>query len=277
VRKVIAPFGMTLLQDDGLRNLRTKAAKSSVRRRPSNGAIDKGLERFLPTSVQKSYFMLSDAERKVLNTALEKYQPGQSEPIYVGGGNVLKPALRLMRNYRLVIEEIKDSQAITSYTRWVDAVQVREAEVYLTFSPRFERIWIESKKRLLNFAGQKPAHIGLRSQYALRMYDWAKKHVSAGTKRISSEQLRTVLDSEKNAEGNVIREARLTAWANFRQRALNVAIAEINAKTDLNIALKSLEEAEYGRVCALVFKIETRIASKGEPSGSNQQRLAGLR
>jgi hypothetical protein len=35
-------------------------------------------KRFLPTSVQKSYFMLSDAERKVLNTALEKYRPGQS-------------------------------------------------------------------------------------------------------------------------------------------------------------------------------------------------------
>jgi len=39
--------------------------------------------------------MLSDAERGVLNRALEKYQPGQSEPILVGGENVLKPALRL--------------------------------------------------------------------------------------------------------------------------------------------------------------------------------------
>ena len=76
MRKVIAPFRMTLLQDDGLRNLRTKTAKSSLRRRPWNGVTDKGLERFLPTSVQKSYFMLSDAERAVLNTALGKYQPG---------------------------------------------------------------------------------------------------------------------------------------------------------------------------------------------------------
>jgi hypothetical protein len=51
-------------------------AKKSIRRR---------LERFLPTRIQKSYFMLSDAERGVLNTALEKYQPGQAEPILVGG------------------------------------------------------------------------------------------------------------------------------------------------------------------------------------------------
>jgi hypothetical protein len=62
---------------------------------------DKGPDRFLPTGVQKSYIMLSDAERTVLNTALGKYQPGQSEPILVGGKNLLKPALRLMTAYRL--------------------------------------------------------------------------------------------------------------------------------------------------------------------------------
>ena len=40
----------------------------------------------------------------LLNTALEKYRPGQSEPILVGDAKVLKPALRLMTWYRLVIE-----------------------------------------------------------------------------------------------------------------------------------------------------------------------------
>jgi hypothetical protein len=51
--------------------------------------------------------MLSDVERHVLNSALEKYRPGQSEPILVGGSNLLKPALRLMTDYRLVIEQTK--------------------------------------------------------------------------------------------------------------------------------------------------------------------------
>jgi hypothetical protein len=66
-------------------------------------------------------------------------------------------------------------------------VQVREAEnqeMYLTFSPRFERICLQSKKRLLDYMDQKPANIG---------------------------------------------------WANLRKRALGVAIAEINKKTDLKI------------------------------------------
>jgi len=54
----------------------------------------------------------------VLNTALERYQPRQSEAVLVGGKNVVKPALRLMTSCRLVIGEIKDAQAITSYTQW---------------------------------------------------------------------------------------------------------------------------------------------------------------
>ena len=74
----------------------------------------KGFGEFLPISVQKGYFMLSDAERKVLNSALEKYRPGQSEPILVGGENLLKPALRLMSLYRLRIEEIKGAEVVTS-------------------------------------------------------------------------------------------------------------------------------------------------------------------
>ena len=51
-----------------------------------------------------------------------------------------------------------------------------EQEVYVTFSPRFERIWLESKKRLPDYMDQKPGNAGLRSQYALRLYGWAKKY-----------------------------------------------------------------------------------------------------
>ncbi len=127
-----------------------------------------------------------------------------------------------MTDYRLMIEDIKDAEVITSYTRWVEAVQVRGAdnqEVYLTFSPRFEHIWLESKKRLLEYVAQKPANIGLRSQFALRLYSWAKKYITVGTKRISLEQLRKVLglESVRDAAGNIIRKAPLPVWANLHQ------------------------------------------------------------
>jgi plasmid replication initiation protein len=176
-----------------------------------------------------------------------------------------------MTYYRLAIDEIKDSQAITTYTRWVDAVQLKRGEneeVYLTFTPSLERIWLESKKRLLKFADKKPANIGLRSQYALRLYDWAKKYASVGSTHITLEQLRTVLglESVRDAAGNIIREAPLAVWANFRQRALSTAIREINAKTDLHIQLKSLERSRHGRVAALTFAIKAQAVPNGHSS-----------
>jgi hypothetical protein len=75
------------------------------------------------------------------------------------------------------------------------------------------------------------------------------------------------LESIKDASGNVIKEAPLPVWANLRQRALDVAIAAIDKKTDLNIALTSLERSEYRRVTALNFAIKVKTKSKGEPTG----------
>jgi hypothetical protein len=70
----------------------------------------------------------------------------------------------------------------------------------------------------------------------------SSKNVSIGPKRISLPQLRKVpgLESIKDAAGNIIQEAPLAVWANLRRRSLDTAIAEINKKTDLNIALESL-------------------------------------
>jgi hypothetical protein len=80
------------------------------------------------------------------------------------------------------------------------------------------------------------------------------------------EDLRKVLglESVKDAEGNVIQEARLPIWANFRQRALDVAIAEINKKTDLNIAIASLEQSAHRRVTALTFVTKEQAVPKGD-------------
>jgi plasmid replication initiation protein len=77
-----------------------------------------------------------------------------------------------------------------SYTRWLGFVQVKEGpepEVYVAFSPRFEWIWIESRKRLTEYMEQKPANTGLRSQYSLRLYSWAKKYVEEGSQTIGDE------------------------------------------------------------------------------------------
>jgi hypothetical protein len=113
-------------------------AKAKLQRPPKN-VNRKGLPAALPTFVQKSYFMLGGPERNLLNNALDKYRPGRTEPILVGGAKTLKPALQLMNVYRMRIDELKEDEVVTSYTRWLESVQVigtENQEVYVTFSPR---------------------------------------------------------------------------------------------------------------------------------------------
>jgi plasmid replication initiation protein len=175
-----------------------------------------------------------------------------------------------MSDYRLRIDQIKGAEVVTSYTRWLESVEVRgpeNQEIYLTFSPQFERIWFESKKRLPEYVAKEP--LGLRSQYSIRLYGWAKKFASVGKKRISLEDLRKVLglESVQDMDGKIIKEAPLSLWANFRQRSLGIAILEINSKTDLKNAIESLERAKHRRVTALTFVIEEQAVSDGVDEG----------
>jgi len=62
-------------------------------------------------------------------------------------------------------------------------------------------------------------------------------------------------------EGNVIQEPPLPIWANFRQRALDTAILEINKKTDLGIKLSSIERSKHRRVVALTFAIKAQATT----------------
>jgi hypothetical protein len=55
--------------------------------------------------------------RAVLDSALQKYRLGKSDPIPVGGIAQLKPALRLMNLYRLRIEEIM-ARAVRTRLFW---------------------------------------------------------------------------------------------------------------------------------------------------------------
>ena len=72
------------------------------------------------------------------------------------------------------------------------------------------------------------------------------------------------LESVKDAEGNIIKEAPMPVWANFRQRALDVAILEINAKTDLKIKIVSIERSKHRQVVAFdFFAIKTQAKPKG--------------
>jgi hypothetical protein len=108
--------------------------------------------------------------------------------------------------------------------------------------------------------GRKPANAALRSQYSLRLCSWVNKYVAEGSQTISLDELRRVfgLESIKDPEGNVIKEAPLPIWANFQQRALKLA---------------SMERSKHRRVVALKFTIKTQSVPRYEKNGDASLRL----
>ena len=71
------------------------------------------------------------------------------------------------------------------------------------------------------------------------------------------------LESVQDAEGKIIQEAPLPVWANFRQRALDIAIAEITKKTDISIAIESLARSKHRRVTSVTFSIKAQAVPNG--------------
>jgi hypothetical protein len=63
------------------------------------------------------------------------------------------------------------------------------------------------------------------------------------------------LESVRGTDGKIIQEAPLPDWANFRQRALDTAVAGINKKTDLNVVIESLVRSKHRRVTTVIFAI----------------------
>jgi hypothetical protein len=95
---------------------------------------------FLPTSVQKIYFLMrSGSTCADLDNALRKYRHGPSDLIPVGGIAQLKLALSLVTSYRLMIRDVVGYEVFTSYTRWLECLQLKEGpqqEVLVAFSPK---------------------------------------------------------------------------------------------------------------------------------------------
>jgi plasmid replication initiation protein len=128
---------------------------------------------------------------------------------------------------------------------------------------------MQTKKRMPDQVAQNPVHIRLRSKYAVRLYEWANKHGAGGTTRITVEDIRKLfgLESVKDADGKIIRESPLAVWGNLRQCAVEVALGEINKKTDLRVEIESLEKVGP-RVNALNFSTKVQKPMQAKLVGS---------
>ena len=102
--------------------------------------------------------------------------------------------------------------------------------------------------------------VRLKSQYSTRLYLWAKQYLVVGQKRVSVGTLRKILGLEdiKDNSGRVVQDAPVEIWANLKQRALDVALKEINKESDIQLELEFTGRGTHRKVQSLGFRIMAR-------------------
>ena len=95
----------------------------------------------------------------------------------------------------------------------------------------------------------------LKSAYAIRFYQWAKRWQFAGQKRITIAELRMVMGAYEIGSNGQIKKELLPNYKNFKQRALTPAIEEVNEKTDLRVHYLENRMAGSKAVESITFSI----------------------
>jgi plasmid replication initiation protein len=170
----------------------------------------------------------------------------------------LRELARSLKQKPLVIPNHFDGQTQTHLdlvTSWFDTAYVgRNGAGYfaVTISQVLKPYLLQVKREFFRF---RLYHVmQLRSSYAIRLYQWAKRWEFRKNIEISVQELRTVLGAN-NGQDRDGTKLNLAAYADFKRRAIKPAIAEINAKTDLNISFRELKAKGSKAVERLAFSI----------------------
>jgi hypothetical protein len=107
--------------------------------------------------------------------------------------------------------------------------------------------------------------MSLKSEYAIRLYQWLKRWQFVGRQLASIPELRLFLGAtEIDHEGKVIRE-NLALYKHFKNRAISPAVAEINLKTDISVTFKEIKAPGSKAVSKIAFAIQSNVETKLDP------------
>jgi len=101
------------------------------------------------------------------------------------------------------------------------------------------------------------------NSYSFRVYELLKQYEGIGSRLITIDDLKSVLDIDKN---------QYQKYANLKQKVINVTVNEININTDLHI---EFEELKYRRkVTSIKFHITSKVKAKAkdEIAATNTER-----
>lgn len=243
---------------------------------PESGKTPPLWEDSLPSveeqGILESFSKLPQAERDIVRQLLENSTPERAGvirlPVPFGATQVnerrkfLLPVYRLIRYHRLIFDTIEEGALRSTYLPWIECIShikaLEKEELELKLNSNYGKIWGILKERLSD------SGVRLKSQYSTRLYQWAKRHLAVGRRRVSLATLRQILGLEdiRDSSGKVVQEARLEGWAAVKQRALDHAIREINKHSDIFLEVKLTGRGPYRKVNSIGFSITANKEAK---------------
>ena len=145
------------------------------------------------------------------------------------------------------------TELITSW--FADVVIQANGDGYIgvSISERLKPYLLQVKREFFRYRLAYVLH--LRSGYAIRLYQWAKRWQYAGKRRISIDELRVVMGTVELTPKGDISKTLLALYKDFKKRALLPAVTEINQKTDIFVSFVENKVKGAKAVESLTFTI----------------------
>jgi hypothetical protein len=171
----------------------------------------------------------------------------------------LREVAKALKQKPLVIPNHCDADTgkyVELITSWFDTAYIgKKGSGYfaVTLSPVLKPYLLQVKREFFRFRLYQVMQ--LKSGYAIRLYQWAKRWEFRKTIEISIPEMRQVLGPGDDA---------LTEYADFKRRAIRPAISEINEKSDLYIAFKEMRRPGSKAIEKLLMTITRKATPKVE-------------
>lgn len=119
------------------------------------------------------------------------------------------------------------------FANWISSAEYQKGEgiISLSFSPKLMPYLLQLKTAFTSY--RLSNILSLRSTYSIRLYELMKKWQHLGRWEISIDDLKLKLG---------VSEGKYKQYGHFKSKALNLAMKEINEKTDLHITFKELKK-----------------------------------
>ena len=138
--------------------------------------------------------------------------------------------------------------------RWLQEISYNDkiGEVSLTFTNHVAEHLYRVSENFTRYEIKDSAQ--LTSSYAVRFYEFLSQYEKLGTRKMSIEQLREMLQLQNEYK----------IFGNFKARVIDTAIKQINKHTNLRVMYQL--EKENRKVCAITFKISLKPAKPSKSS-----------